>query len=152
MTIHLEVEGLEELREKYKDAPQRFKAAMFKTTEGSLLVLHENVPPYPEANPDSTYIRTGTLGRSLGSSFGGGASGGEPDIYTVKQMGSEVVGEFGTRLEYAPYVIGENEQAAQHRGRWWTIGTIARNAQAKIERLFQIAAEELAKWLDANGR
>jgi hypothetical protein len=152
MTISLEVEGLDELREKYKDAPERFRAGIFKATEGSLLVLHENVPPYPTAKPDSTYTRTGTLGRTLGSSFGGGASGGKPDIYEVRQQGSDVIGEFGTRLVYAPYVIGEQEQAAQHRGRWWTIKTIAERAQAKIERVFQIAAEELAKWLDANGR
>ena len=152
MTIHLEVEGLDELREKFKEAPDRFANAITKATEGSLLVLNENVPPYPEANPDSTYVRTGTLGRTLGSSFGGGASGGQPDIYTVRQMGSEVVGEFGTNLEYAPYVIGEMEQVHQHQGRWWTIKTIAERATEKITRVFQIAAEELAKWLDANGR
>jgi hypothetical protein len=152
MTVNLQVEGLDELREKYKDAPKVFTEGLKAATQDSLLVVWENVPAYPDQWGDSLYVRTGTLGRSLGVDVGGKPAG-TPDIYTVKEQGSEVIGEFGTRLEYAPYVIGENEQASQMLERdWWTIGVIARKAQNKIEQVFKNLAERLAKWLDANGR
>lgn len=152
MTIHLEVEGLDELREKYKNAPKVFTEGLKAATQDSLVILHGNVPAYPDQWADSTYVRTGTLGRSLGASITGDMTG-EPDIYTVRQMGSEIVGEFGTRLEYAPYVIGDDTQSENMRDRdWWTISVIAYKAKDKIEQVFKDLAERLSKWLDANGK
>jgi len=115
--------------------------------QASLNVLHENVQPYPAPPPDSTYRRTGTLGRTLGSSESGGESG-KPQIFEVKQMGHEVTGRFGTKLEYAPYVIGEGEQAEVHKGRWWTVKTIAEKAKAKIDRIWQAVGDALARYLE----
>ena len=145
--VRFEVEGFDELRKKYQKAPEKFDKAIETTMDASLLVLHENVPPYPER--ESSYVRTGTLGKSFGADLKGGKQG-KADIYEVKQEGKYIVGEFGSKLKYAPYVVSETKQARIHQGIWWTIIKIAKNSQRKIEGLFRIAAEELAKWLDEN--
>lgn len=147
----LVVEGLDELIVRFRQHPQKFRAALGKTMQASLLKIWELVPPYPEADPESSYVRTGTLGRSLGSSESGGRQSGQPDIYEVKIGAKYSEASFGTRLEYAPHVIGDkdSEQAWMHRGRWWTIPqTLVQKALRPVERLFQIMSEELAKWLD----
>lgn len=147
MPVEIVVEGLDEIRARLQKAPEKFDAALKTTVETSLIVLHESVPPYPSANPASRYTRTGTLGRSIGSGMQGGKAGA-PDIYTVTKDGSGYRGEFGTRLEYAPYVIDPDRQAWMHKDRWWTMKTLAERARAKIERLFQAMEQELARWLD----
>ena len=113
----------------------------------SLIALWEKVPPYPQQDSGSTYRRTGTLGRSLGSSQQGGAQG-NPSVFNVKQLGGgnvEVV--FGTNLNYADYVIGEN-QAGMHASNWWNIRTIAERAADKIEKIWQQCGDLLAQFLE----
>ncbi|RPJ37170.1 MAG: hypothetical protein EHM35_06890 [Planctomycetaceae bacterium] len=65
-----------------------------------------------------------------------------------------MVGSYGTRLDYAPYVIGDpdSEQAWMHQDIWWTLSdTIFEKAKAGVERLFRVMAEEMARWLDGKG-
>lgn len=139
------IEGLEEIRAKLRQYPQQYERAAQKTMDASLLTIQGSVPGYPSPPASSDYIRTGTLGRTLGS------GGGRAEVYEVRSGGGGYIeGEIGTNLEYAPYVIGENTQAWMHQGRWWTFdGTVLKSAVPKIERLWQIMVEELAKWLDA---
>ena len=120
------------------------------TNEASLLVLHENVPSYPD-RPASTYDRTGTLGRKLGSSESGGKAG-SPDIFEQKPLGqSGWRGSFGTNLDYAVHVISEEQQARIHRGIWWTMKTIADKAQNKIIRLHDRATAKMANYVNGVG-
>lgn len=146
----VEVTGLHELQERMAAFPVELAKASAVTMAGALLTLHENVPPYPDPPEDSTYIRTGTLGRSLGASIGGGSSG-EPDIFTIKKIGSGFEGKFGSHLNYAQYVIGDDTQAAVHSGRWWNMRFIANRASLKIERLFAQLGEKLAAFLEGKG-
>jgi hypothetical protein len=143
MPSSITVIGLDELRQRFRAFPEKFRAGVAKALEASLLVLWENVPPYPAPPPDSDYRRTGTLGRTLG------AGGAKPDIYAVKQEGGYWVGEFGTNLEYAPYVIGDETQAHQN-AHWWTMSVIGEKAEEKILAVFDMLAEKLAAWLDRN--
>jgi len=131
----IKIEGLEEAIQKYQGASQKLERAMRKTMDSSLLVVHESVPPYPSPPEGSTYRRTGTLGRTLGSGQGGGVVG-RPDIYQVTGSMKNIQGAFGTRLEYAPYVISDEDQAWMHKDRWWTMGTIADRARTKIIKLW----------------
>jgi hypothetical protein len=109
--------------------------ALKGTIEASLLVIKESVLPYPPPPITSTYIRTGTLGRSLGSK---GVTGG----------GKRYSAEFGTELNYAPYVIGM-AQAWMHKGRWWRLEVeVFNRALPKIYELVETMANNLAKWLD----
>ena len=131
--------------------PKEFDAVSNATMDASLLILWENVPPYPAPPADSSYTRTGTHGRKLGSDVGGGKSGGTPSIYTKKKLGGSFEGRFGTNLEYSQYVIGDNTQAAQHQGRWYQMKDIAEKSKDKIIKLWNTAAEKMARFLDGKG-
>jgi hypothetical protein len=149
MTSSIEIRGLKELIERMQKYPRELQESVGVTMDAAMLALHENVPPYPERD-NSGYDRTGTLGRTLGSSVSGGKSG-KPDVYEVREMGSTWEGHFGTNLEYAPHVIGppdaEPNQAWMHY-RWWTTDTVKEKAEPKIQSLFKVLAEKLAKWLE----
>ena len=150
MPTGITVKGLDELLAKMRAFPDKLNAAIKSKMDDALLVLWENVPAYPPEPEDSSYTRTGTLGRTLGSSEGGGKGGAYPDIYEVHPLGSAsgYEGRFGTNLDYAPSVVDPEEQAAVHRGRWWTMTTIAEKAHDKIVAVFQGLADELRKFLE----
>jgi hypothetical protein len=155
----IHVEGLDELLDKLTEADKDIQEALKNTMEKSLLVLWENVPAYPKLpeSPKSSYRRTGTLGRSLGSSYGGGKSGAQPTVYSIKQQMNNVEGRFGTNLSYAPYVIGPSHlpkgqrQAYMHKpgfkGRpgWWTMTTIRERSVEKIQKLWEITMRHILK-------
>ncbi len=144
----IETRGLTELIGKLKMFPTKLRQLSELGMQASLLTLWENVPSYPPEPDNSSYDRTGTLGRTLGSSESGGKNG-KPDIYEVKKVGSGLVeGRFGTRLDYAEYVIGEN-QAWMHEGRWWKLTDIIPLAKDKIQRIWNGIAQKAADWLDA---
>lgn len=72
----------------------------------------ERLPPYPDADPDSTYERTGELGRR---SFSNEAVVDRASAYV----------ELGNNRPGAGYVIGPTDgdphQAWMHVGRWWQL-------------------------------
>ena len=137
-----EIRGMDELLAKMRQFPQKLRQMERVGMNASLLVLKENVPPYPSPPVDSTYRRTGTLGRTLG------ASSAKPDIYTVKGLGTNhVEGRFGTRLSYAPYIIGD-QQARQNR-HWWKLDSILPKAQEKIVKIWDGIMQQMAKFLDS---
>lgn len=140
--INIQVEGVEEIRKRMSDYPKKFDEVIGKTLDTSLLTIHQEVPPYPVYQ--SSYRRTGTLGRTL--------TPGQNNNINERKIGPQMFeATFGTRLNYAPYVIGEQTQAG-HMKHWWTLdGTVLRKAAPKIERLFQIAVERMAKWLEGKG-
>jgi hypothetical protein len=145
----IEVRGLTELIQRMQQYPQKLAAVVKTGMDATLAALWESVPPYPASPPDSTYRRTGTLGRTLGSSFSGGKSGGEPSIYSTRSLGAgNIEGRFGTNLDYAPYVIGDGTQAKVHQGRWWTMTTIAEKAKSKITAVWNSVGTKLANFLD----
>lgn len=147
MPVRLEIDGIEPLRERMKAFPRKFNALIIETLKTALIDLQGSVPPYPAQKEDSAYRRTGTLGRTLGASQYGKPEG-KPDIFEIRQEGDKkFTGYFGTRLGYAPHVIGFKTQSGVHKGRWWTIMTVAKRAAPKIQKRFQAMAERLAKWL-----
>jgi hypothetical protein len=146
----IEIKGLEEITQRMQRFPNEFSKVADVTMDASLLTLWENVPPYPAPPPDSSYDRTGTHGRKLGSDVGGGKSGGTPSIYTKKKLSSGFEGRFGTNLEYSQYVIGDTTQAWMHY-RWYRMKDIANAARGKIISLWNIASEKMARFLDGKG-
>lgn len=137
------------LFERMRQYPTQYNTVMEKTHQASLLVLHEGVPAYPPKPASSTYIRTGTLGRSLGSSISGGGSG-VPEIFQTRSLGpGEFESRFGTRLGYAEFVIGEiGVQSSFFAAYWWRLEGIISAQFNRILGLFQTAADEMAKFLD----
>ncbi len=146
----IEIKGLDELIRRMQAYPDKLKQMTKLTMDAAMLALWENVPPYPPPPDDSTYVRTGTLGRTLGSSEAGSKGSNAPDIYEVKPMGSGYEGRFGTNLEYAPFVIGDETQS-RRMSHWWKIGSIATRAAGKIESIFKTLGDNLASFLDGKG-
>src|SRR5512139_2858170 len=146
----IEIKGLDELIRRMQQYPDKLKRSMELTMKAAMLALWENVPPYPPEPENSTYTRQGILGKTLGSSMAGGKGSNEPDIYEVKPMGSGYEGRFGTKLEYAPFVIGDETQS-RRMSHWWKIGSIATRAAGKIESLFKTLGDNLASFLDGKG-
>ena len=138
----VEVHGLEELQAKMQAYPQKYAEIMAKTMVTGLLVLQENVPPYPPKPATSTYERTGTLGRSIG--LVGGSSG----IFTVRRVGGyNFEGRFGTNLKYAPRVIGDN-QSYPFSAYWWKLSTTIGKSFKKLMEVYNAAAAEMARFLE----
>jgi hypothetical protein len=146
------VRGLDEVIARMRSFPVQMRAVANRTLMAVLLFIWSKVPGYPQRPPESDYIRTGTLGRTLGVGEGGGQIG-TPDIYEVRQHGGDFEAHFGTRLDYAPYVIGDYaEEQAQHMRHWWTIPQdLLHAAYDGIVNLFTVMTEELASWLDGRG-
>lgn len=119
----VEVRGLDALLAKLAavadpDLPRR-------GMERAVRYTHGTVPPYPAPPPNSTYRRTGLLGRSITTE--------------VRSLGAETVGVIGSNTIYAPDVIsdeptpdGRGPQARIHRGRWWTLQGVIRKARPEI--------------------
>ncbi len=148
MNPTIEVKGLGELERRFRQYPGVFAREQKKAMDEALLHVWGSVPSYPSAPPNSTYVRTGTLGRSLGVSMSGGKLGGQPDIYESKPLGSRGrMGRFGSRLGYAPHVIGES-QTAPFVGRWWTVKAIVARARQGVVRAFDDMARDLAEYLE----
>jgi len=121
--------------------PQQLNQEMERTIKQALAHTQGSVPPYPAPPPGSSYVRTGTLGRTIGL-------GGRADIYETRRVGAGYEARLGTRLDYAPYVIGPETQAAPHRGRWWTMRTVLEKAMPGIERLYEAAANRMVAFLE----
>ena len=76
MDVEFKVEGLDAVYSKFKNMPDKIEKNMNKAMHASLLVLHENMLPYPpqRENMVRPYIRKGSggLAGSLGSTMSGG--------------------------------------------------------------------------------
>lgn len=135
------------LFKRMKQYPNIFEENMADAHTASLLILHEAVPPYPPKPATSTYIRTGTLGRKLGSSMSGGAVG-TPEIFVTRELGpGEFESRFGTSLEYAAPVIGTPQKFffSQY---WWQLDRLIGTQFNRIKEKFQIAADAMAAFLE----
>jgi hypothetical protein len=151
MQPSIEVRGLRELHDRFKAFPRKYSAAVTKTLQASLLILQGSAPKYPAKPAGSTYRRTGTLGRSLGTSMSGSKMG-KPDIFKITKGGGFQEGRYGTRLGYAPHVVGDSAtQQARRMKHWWTVPqTVLAKALPKINAAFEKLAVALASYLDRN--
>lgn len=146
--MNIVLEGAREKIDAMRAFPTQFNNAMQNTMTRFLLIIWSKVPGYPTQQPTrSGYVRTGTLGRTLGAGSAQGA-----DIYEVKQQGDFWSARFGTRLGYARYVIGDesSEQSDEMKRRgWWTLPqTVLEAALPEIEKTWKITIDEIGKFLE----
>ena len=120
------------------DASQVVHNEMMKAMGRSLGRLQEGLKKYPTAKPESRYIRTMDLWRSLTV-----GKLGLQGIHSVKGIHGGVEGRWGTNVKYAPYVIDQNRQAA-HMGRWWTLQGEAKRLTPQVVKEFQAASVRIA--------
>lgn len=130
--------GMEKLLRKYDEIVSRVTDAKKDAMQEGVLYVHSQIPPYPAPPPASTYVRTGTLGRSVTT-----LQGNDPDALSrVETLGKDVVGYIGTKVLYAPYVLDETRQARAHRGRWYTLQKVVTDAVPKVR---QIVRDRMVK-------
>jgi hypothetical protein len=115
--------------------------------QSTLIAVNEGIPAYPPEPATSTYDRQGTLAKTLGSTMEGGKGDNPPDIYEVKALGTVFEGHFGSNLEYAPYVVGDDTQAA-HMRHWWVLSKAVERALDKITKAWQIIADNMVKFVE----
>lgn len=107
----------------------------------SLLYLQSQTPGYPPAPPNSRYRRTGTLGRSVTS-----LASSNPDALTKVEplRGNTITGTWGTRVKYAPDVIGRDTQRSIFAAiGWYTLEDVAERNIPGIETIWQKALRKL---------
>lgn len=129
MPFEIQLRGDHELQVKLQKMIDQTPELGQKAMLDSLLYLQSHTPGYPPAPPNSSYRRTGTLGRSVTS-----LSGSNPDsLSRVEPIhGSEIQGIWGTRVQYAPEVIDKEQQTPAFAGRWWTLQDVMENSQRGI--------------------
>ena len=153
MSVTMEIKGIKKINARFKKFPKWYRKVSRMAMDGAMQIIWSEVPSYPPVPTDSKYIRTGNTGRTLGISTGahpalGKTMSGKPDIFRVKQSSGMVTGKFGTRLNYAKYVIGKDTQAPQN-AHWWTLDEdVKKKAEPRIKKVFEKAFKALARALD----
>jgi hypothetical protein len=112
----VELKGLDDVLKKLDS--ERMRAAAERGMGKGVTHVHQNIPAYPAPPPNSTYRRTGTLGRSITTK--------------TERTAGNILGIIGSNTDYAPVVISENTQAPVHQGRWWTLHEVVRKAADKV--------------------
>lgn len=116
--------GLDPVLNKYGRIQRDIRPILRQGVDRAVKYVHSQVPPYPPPPATSLYIRTGTLGREIGTE--------------VRTMGAQVVGIIGSPTVYSPWVIsdravgGAGPQARQHKGRWWTLQGVVDKARGRV--------------------
>jgi hypothetical protein len=120
---------------------------MDEALKQSLEHVNERVPPYPPQLKGQTYIRTGDLAKSLGSTMGGGVGSVNPSIYKARRLGSRKwTGNIGTNIRYSERVIGLR-QASPFSSYWWNVDQWAKKSRRGIARAYTKAADKITAWL-----
>jgi len=132
----VEIRGLKELRAKLKRMDDSLQDEMRRTMIQATALVQRPAQQYPAKRPESSYRRTGTLGKTITSE--------------VKSVGNDTVGTIGTDLVYAPWVIGHKvvggrgPQARIHQGTWKTLKAHLDARRGEIRELFK---EMVRRWL-----
>ena len=118
--------------EQFMDAVSTWPALMMqrsgKVMSQALIVLAGDASKYPDANPGSTYVRTGTLGRLW---FHG--------TVKVSIRKHSMRGTIGNATSYGPYVQDPDLQASVHRGRWRTTKDVIDERRQDVLNMFERA-------------
>jgi len=126
--VDLEIKGLAEVLDKFLQGNTRVGKALLRATLASTKIIRRAMAKYPDPRPESTYRRTGTLGRRWHSE--------------AKMTSDDVLGLVGNTAPYAPYVQSYDKQAAMHWGTWQTDKQVVNETRDAINEIF---AEEISR-------
>jgi hypothetical protein len=136
MTIKLL--GAEEYSRALRARPGIVHRHFIKATKKSVMELNKRANKYPPASPTSTYIRTGTLGKRW-------------TTLVNAQLGN-VRGQVRNFTPYGPYVMGTEDQAWMHQGRWKTEIMILEEAEERIIGFFEHELKMIVRDLERRTR
>jgi hypothetical protein len=132
--IKISVEGYDEAITKLKSAPRILARHLRRAMDKSVKTLQAVMQRYPPAPPSSSYRRTGTLGRRW--------------VATASGYVGQIQGILANPTPYAPLVVGDEDQAWMHKGRWATVGQQAEKQKAKFAGFFQEGIDAAVKEMD----
>jgi hypothetical protein len=134
MRLKVKVTGLDRLQRQLQRLGRDWPREIEKGGEKALYYVWGEIPPYPPPPPDSTYRRTGTLGRTLTTRRGRtpGALG------EVRAFAEQIRIVAGSAIPYADLVVGA-QQARVHRERWWKLTTVVKDVMGDVTRILQQA-------------
>lgn len=140
MPINVQIKGMEKISKDIGVLTNKIPGYLDKTTTRAVLYVHENIPDYPPAPPNSTYRRTMTLFRSVTT-----MQGKHPQALSrIEPRFGSVVGIVGTRLSYAPWVIDKSRQTKVHKGHgWWNLQDVVRNLRSGIVNVYREGLKKL---------
>jgi hypothetical protein len=115
-SVTVRLDGLDDVLKKLDS--ERMRAAAERGMRKGVTHVHQTVPPYPAPPPNSSYRRTGLLGRSITTK--------------TERSAGNILGIIGSNVDYAPVVIGEGTQAPVHQGRWWTLWQVVNKAKGAV--------------------
>lgn len=125
MAYSAEVEGLAIILARLEQGDARVRRYVGIAMHASLEHLRDKAAKYPPRPPQSTYRRTGTLGRKWA---------------TKVKMAPAVVGYLGNNAPYAGYVQDRAQQAWMHVGRWQTVQDVIEDEAEFVTGQFETAA------------
>lgn len=120
----VQVRGIGKLQQRLIIIPKKLEKELNKAAEKSAVVIKKRAATYPRQRPNSTYRRTNTLGRRW--------------QYRVKD-GSAIV---YNRTRYGKWVMGREDQASIHRGKWARTDQIAEEMKQKTDGFYEHAIEQ----------
>ena len=123
----IRIEGVDKLMRKFNSL-QQIHDILRPPMQRSVMILQADLAKYPAKRPNSSYVRTGTLGRSW--------------TPRVRTEGDRLVGRIGTKVIYAPFVQSQQFQADIHRDRWQTDVQVLERNGTRIMRQFESAIEQ----------
>jgi len=128
MNITITVKNLEAVQRKLDNLERG--AYLSGVADAGANLLRNEMRRYPPPPPNSTYRRTGTLGKSW--------------TQRVSTGGGGFLAVIGSMLNYAPYVQDAARQAEIHRGRWQTVQSVA---QDKREEVVRFVVQAIRRWI-----
>ena|SRR3972149_6096670 len=139
--IQIRIRGVAELDKKLGAFSSGLQLVVEDASRKAVTYVWSEIPDYPAQPLGSTYQRTLTLGRTISAWAGvmrDALSRIEPAFGMVKAF-------LGTALNYAHWVIDEDDQAWMHKGRWWTLQGVVRGARDGIVQVYATALRDYVR-------
>jgi hypothetical protein len=133
----VQVEGLDALLKTLDGLPEEMLDEAEDAVDKSVKLLAADAADYPPQRSGSNYRRTGTLGRRWGSK--------------VERRGSRINALADNPTSYGSEVMGPDDQAEVHKGRWRTTTQVLLDNLEKINRILLEAANRLDEFLGRGG-
>lgn len=132
--IIVEVKGLEKLNAALRQFPDIAHGEIERAMEATVQHLAGIASEYPPKPPQSEYRRTVTLGRSITG--------------RMEVRPEEVLGFVGTKVQYAPFVIGPRQRDFHKRTGWRKLEDVVTDNLDFVETTMEQAAERIVQRIE----
>lgn len=138
MSFEIDIPNIQPLLRALESYPDIAGPILQKASDAALLGLIPDLANYPAPPPDSTYRRTGTLGRLWAAA--------RPEWAAIA---SGFEGSIGNATPYGTWVQSAAQQANIHTDRWSTDQEIVDKHAVDTDAYFDQALQDIADAIDA---